>query len=139
MEDAAVGAQGDLAELLTTTLDRAKTILDAAGTFTPFALGVQADGTVRPVTVEHTIEAIQASDVLVLTKNALRSQRADFVAASIAIDVKLPNEDTDDIRVRLEHRDGNAIAASLPYRRSDFGGELKFGDVRTTSIDPEIW
>lgn len=138
MGSAAAGAQADLNELLESALGKAKARLANSGEFLPFAIGLQLDGTVFDIELDGE-EELPASDLLVLMKNEVRSLRDSLLGVAIAIDFKFPGQDTDDVRVRLEHRDGDAIAAALPYVRSQFGGEYKYGELRTTGIPAEIW
>lgn len=140
MDNGSAGAQADLEKLLGSALERAKARLAEDGEFLPFSLGLQLDGTIFDFDLgREDLASLPAADVLVLTKDALRRFRDSLLGVAIVIDFKFPGDDADDVRVRLEHSEGDAIATALPYVRSGFGGEYTYGELRTTAIPAEIW
>ena len=53
-------------------------------------------------------------------------------------DTRLPELNSDTVRVILEHRDGTVMAVLLPYYRRRLGG-LVFADLRATEAGAYVW
>jgi hypothetical protein len=51
--------------------------------------------------------------------------------------VQLP--DSDAVRVELEHRDGQAMAVLLPYKKKRFGRGVDYEDLRGGTTDKQVW
>lgn len=56
---------------------------------------------------------------------------------AVCFDVWLP--DSDAIRVELEHRDGQAIAVLLPYKKKRLGRGFDYQDLRAAATDKMVW
>jgi hypothetical protein len=68
--------------------------------------------------------------------DGLRHERDALRSAAVICDVFLAGSDA--VRVELEHVDGVAIAAALPYTKKRFRG-VGYGDIRATSSTRAIW
>jgi len=137
-DSASQQAQDDLDGLLDTVMPLARKMLDKSGEFFPFGASVSARGESRlwsgdPGKGEHPASA----EVISMLVDGLRQRRDDLRAAAICFDVQLP--DTDAVRVEFEHRDGQAIAVVLPYKKKRFGRGVDYRDLRGSTANKQVW
>jgi hypothetical protein len=119
-DSASQQCQDDLDSLLSVTLPFAQQMLGKSGEFYPFAAAVTVGGEARLTAPEPGRDDHPASaDIRSSLFDALRQDRADLRAVAICSDVRLP--DSDAVRVELEHRDGQAMAVLLPYKKKRLG------------------
>jgi hypothetical protein len=76
-------------------------------------------------------------DVLATLVEGLRQQRGSLRAVAIVSDVRLT--DSDAVRVDLDHRDGHAIAAFLPYATKRLRHGVEFGDLAAGPGSQQGW
>ena len=122
-------SQDDLDGLMRVTLPFAQQMLAKAGEFYPFGMIVTVDGDTEmfaadPGSGEHPASV----EVRTFIFDGMRGSREKFRAIAVCLDVRLP--DSDAIRVELEHRDGQALAVLLPYKKKRFGRDLDYQDLR---------
>jgi hypothetical protein len=131
-------AQEDLDGLVNAALPFAAQMLEQHGEFFPYGVALDASGEVRMIAGDpgHG-ERPPSADVLSTLVAGLRSQRDDLRAAALVSDVRLA--DSDAVRVELEHRDGHAIAAFLPYKQKRLRRGIEFGDLSADSGSPQVW
>jgi len=130
-------AQDDLDGLLNITLPFAQQMLAKRSEFYPFGASVTASGETRLLAGDLGQEHPASADVLALLVERLRQGRADLRAVAICSDVRLP--DSDAVRVELEHRDGQALAVLVPYRKKRFGRGVEYDDLRGGTADKQVW
>lgn len=137
-DSAAQQSQDDLDGLLNATLPFAQQMLAKNGEFYPFGAAVTAGGETRLVAAdpgrgEHPASAEVLSSML----DGFRRTRGDLRAVAICSDVQLP--DSDAVRVELEHRDGQAMAVLLPYKKKRFGRGVDYEDLRGGTTNKQVW
>jgi len=131
-------SQDDLDGLLNVTLPFAQQMLAKAGEFYPFGTAVTVNGQTHmfaadPGQGEHPV----SGDVRTSLLDGMRQAREKFRAIAVCFDVRLP--DSDAIRVELEHRDGQAMAVLLPYKKKRLGRGVDYQDLRATTTDKTVW
>jgi hypothetical protein len=131
-------SQDDLDGLLNVTLPLAQQMLAKAGEFYPFGTAVTVNGETQmfaadPGQGEHP----SSGEVRASLLDGMRHEREKFRAIAVCFDVLLP--DSDAIRVELEHRDGQAIAVLLPYKKRRLGRGLDYHDLRGAMADKTVW
>lgn len=132
-------AQDDLDSLLGPALGFAQQQLDKHGEFYPYAVVVDTDGQQRMVAAETDAEQPASADVITTLVAGLTEQRENLRAAAIVADVRLPDQETDAIRVILEHTDRIALSVVLPYRARRLGRGIDFGDLQAGEAAAFIW
>jgi hypothetical protein len=131
-------SQDDLDGLLGVTLPFAQQMLAKAGEFYPFGTVVTVDGETQMFAADPGRGEHPASrDVRELLLDGMRHAREKFRAIAICLDVRL--SDSDAIRVELEHRDGQALAVLLPYKKKRLGRDLGYQDLCAATSDKTIW
>jgi hypothetical protein len=78
-----------------------------------------------------------SGDVRALLLDGMRQARGKFRAIAACFDVRLP--DSDAIRAELEHRDGQAMAVLLPYKKKRLGRGFDYQDLRAAVTDKTVW
>ena len=132
-------AQEDLDGLLDEGLRAAQHLLGQRGEFYPFAVVASAeDGSRRLVAAEAESEPPDSAAVLGGVYDALRSDRDQFRAAAVVSDVRLSGQGTNAVQVAVEHREGTALSAWLPYRKRLFR-RMEFGAVQAALGTQQIW
>jgi hypothetical protein len=137
-DSVSIEAQGDLDGLLSAALSAAQEAIASRGEFYPFAVSLSAEGDqVLNMTSDQVGEHPESSDVVSALVAGLQAERARLRAAAIAADVML--ESGDAVRVQIEHREGVAIAAFLPYQRKRFGRAVTYGELSAAADVRRIW
>ena len=132
-------AQDDLDGLLEPALGFAQQQLDKHGEFYPYAVVVDADGQQRMVAAD-TGDARPASPALITTLfSTLSDERSSLRAAAIVADVRLPEANSDAIRVTLEHSERVALTVLLPYRIRRLGRGVDYGNLQAGAATAFIW
>src|SRR5580704_7378064 len=117
-DDASDEVQDDFDRLAEVTVGAARNFLDQAGDFIPFPMVIKADGELALIGLEQPVTPT-VPDVLEVSKGIetlFRDRRDSIRALAIGSDVQVPEEATDAIEVRLEHRDGLAVTVIVPYQ-----------------------
>jgi hypothetical protein len=135
-DSASQQAQDDLDGLLNMTLPFAQQMLSKHGEFYPFGAAMTTSGETRLLAGELGQEHPASDDVLSLLVEGLRQDRGSLRAVAICSDVRLP--DFDAIRVELEHRDGQAMAVLLPYKKKRFGRGVDYDDLRGGTAEKQV-
>jgi hypothetical protein len=137
-ETASQQAQDDLDTLLTLTLPFAQQQLAEHGEFFPFAAAVGADGIPTLISADPSLGEHPASvDVLNQLVGGLQEQAGNLRAAALVADVRAGTSDA--VRVELEHRDGQAIRALLPYKRKRLRRGIDYGELVAAPGSQRIW
>jgi hypothetical protein len=134
-------AQADLDRLLNAAIRFAQARLTEALLFQPAALLISDDGRVLEVDQDRSALG-KHPDVQDLVRNAvlhLRQVRDQSRCTALVLTTRLPEERTDAVEIRLEHRDGTSAAVLLPYKRPTFGGHTEYGDLRAFVARPLVW
>jgi hypothetical protein len=137
-DSASQQAQDDLDELLNASLPFAQQMLDKHGEFYPYAVTITASGETllvagEPGQGEHPNNA----DILQVLVEGLRARRDALRAAAMVSDVRL--SDSDAVRVEVEHEEGPAIAAFLPYGKKRPRRGIEYGEMTADSGDRKVW
>ena len=136
-DSASPEAQADLDGLVGDCLQLALQNLAKYGELVPFAMTVTLDGQ----------QGIQASlppgdgpmtlDFLGLLTEALRQSAPGLRAIAVIVDVRL--EQSDGVRMQLEHREGHAITVVLPYTLDRQHGRVIEGELLAMPGDSTWW
>ena len=132
-------AQDDLDRLLELTLPFAQQQLAQHGEFFPFAAAVSADGSPRLLSADPAVvgQRPASMDVLEHLLGGLRDQAGGLRAVALVADVRV--EDSDAVRVELEHRDGQAIRVLLPYKKKRLRRGVDYGALVAGPGPSHIW
>ena len=124
--------------MLNVTLPFAHQMLAKTGEFYPFAAAVTVGGETRLTAPEPGQDGHPASaEVLSSLFDALRQDRAELRAVAICSDVLL--QDSSAVSVELEHRDGQAMAVLLPYKKKRLGRGIDYSQLRGGRADQHVW
>jgi hypothetical protein len=131
-------AQDDLDGLVNAALPFATEQLDRHGEFYPYGVSLGFEGDQRMVAGDpgHGERPTSAA-VLSTLVEGLRRDRESLRAVALVADVRW--SDGDAIRVELEHRESQAIAVLLPYKKKRFGRGIEYGNLAAASSSPQIW
>jgi hypothetical protein len=137
-DSASQQAQDDLDGLLNVTLPFARQMLAERGEFYSFGATVAVSGETRLLAGDPGQgERPASADVLSTLLEGLRQRRSDPRAVAICADVRL--EDSDAVRIELEHRDGQAMAVLMSYKKKRLGRGVEYQDLRVGTADKQVW
>lgn len=134
----------DLDTLLGAAIEAAQHFLGKNDEFYPFGMSLGRSGKIAMHAAHTGEEMPESTDVIaVLQKGFVETAREHRMrATAICSDVQVipPDqaEKTDAIAVQLEHRDGQAIDAYLPYKKG-FLNRIKYGDLFACEGTPVIF
>jgi hypothetical protein len=136
-DSASEQAQDDLDGLLGSSLPFAQEMLDRRGEFFPYAARISLAGETQLIAGDPG-EGEQPTSVAVIQVlvEGLRAERDTLRAAAVVSDVRLA--DSDAVRVELEHADGHAIVALLPYRKKLLR-RIEYGQMTAGAGERQIW
>jgi hypothetical protein len=123
--------------LLDVVLRLATEQIGKQGGFVPFAAGVDDSGQVELVMSEDDLGDGDGERIAGGVRDDVRSRRDGFRAVALAVDVRLPEQGRDGVRVDLEHQEGVALSVVLPY--SQAAGAVEFGDLSASAGTASIW
>ncbi len=132
-------AQDDLDGLLEPALGFAQQQLDKHGEFYPYAVVVDADGQQRMVAADTGDDRPASPDLITTLFSTLSDERSSLRAAAIVADVRLPEANSDAIRVTLEHSERVALTVLLPYRIRRLGRGVDYGNLQAGAATAFIW
>jgi hypothetical protein len=137
-DSASQQAQDDLDGLLGSSLPFAQEMLDRRGEFFPYAATISVAGETQliagdPGEGEHSTSVV----VIQVLVDGLRAERDTLRASAVVSDVRLA--DSDAVRVELEHADGHAIVALLPYRKKLLRRAIEYGQMTAGPGERQIW
>lgn len=137
-EDASQQAQDDLDGLVGAALPFAEQMLDQHGELLPYAVALDEAGEARMIAADPGRgEQPAIVDVLGMLTEGLRAQRDGLRAVALVSDVRL--SDSDAVRVELEHREGQALAVFLPYRRKRIRRGVEYFDMTAGPGSRQVW
>ena len=133
--------QDDFDRLAEVTVAAARNFLDHNGDFIPFPMAIKADGELALIGLEQpaTETVPDVDEVLGGIENLFRDRRDSIRALAIGSDVQVPEEATDAIEVRLEHRDGLAVTVIVPYQIDPLDDTYIYDEPRIQEGDRVIW
>ena len=132
-------AQDDLDGLLEPALGFAQQQLDKHGEFYPYAVVVDADGQQRMGAADTGDDRPASPDLITTLFSTLSDERSSLRAAAIVADVRLPEANSDAIRVTLEHSERVALTVLLPYRIRRLGRGVDYGNLQAGAATAFIW
>src|SRR5438105_2356458 len=114
---ASIDAQADIDGLLDFAIGLAKYSLGKRGEFGPFAATIDVKGgqhhaMALPAETDGVVDSMELIATLV---DGLQLEREGLKAAAIVYDVRLRQGGGDAVAMDIEHRDGHAFCAFLPY------------------------
>ena len=118
--------QDDLDGLLDLALSFARQMLQGQAELRPFRAAMSADGEARLLGGDASTARLPG------LLDGLRRDRADFRAVAMCSHVRLP--DSDAVRVRLEHQEGQAVHFVVPYNK-----RLEYGEPRRGTPFRQVW
>jgi hypothetical protein len=140
-EGASEEVQDDFDRLAEVTIAAARNFLDQGGDFIPFPMVIKADGELALIGLEQPVtpSVPNAQNVMKGIVELFRERRGSIRALAIGADVQVPEEATDAIEVRLEHRDGLAVTVLVPYQIDSLDDTYIYDEPRIQDGDRQIW
>jgi hypothetical protein len=140
-EGASEEVQDDFDRLAEVTIAAARNFLDQGGDFIPFPMVIKADGELALIGLEQPVtpSVPNAQNVMKGIVELFRERRGSIRALAIGADVQVPEEATDAIEVRLEHRDGLAVTVLVPYQIDSLDDTYIYDEARIQDGDRQIW
>ncbi|VXC18366.1 conserved hypothetical protein [Arthrobacter sp. 9V] len=131
----------ELRETLGTALGTAQEHIQQNGGFFPFGVTLSNDDELRIVMIApgepDENGEVDAGQMLIDIQELLRQGRDDFKAVAVVSDVSLPDHGSDGIHGAAEHRDGEVLAAIIPYNPTVDG--FAFSAMEPDTHEPSIW
>jgi hypothetical protein len=127
--------QDDLDGLLNLALSFAKQMLQERADLYPFGAAMSKGGEARLLGGDPSRDATTARLPVLL--DALRHDRGDFRAVAICSHVRLP--DSDAVRVRLEHQEGQTVHFVVPYNSNRLRQSVEYGEPRRGTPFRQVW
>ena len=131
-------AQDELDNLLNVALGFAQRQLSEHGAFFPYAAAISIKGAPEMIASRPSESHVQphADDILVSCFSTLTDRREVIRAGAVVSDVRVL-DGGDAIRVDLEHSEGVAIVALLPYTRAN--KQIRYGNIQALVGQRQIW
>lgn len=131
----------ELRETLGTALGTAQEHIQQNGGFFPFGITLSNDGELRIVMIApgepDENGDVDAGQMLTDVHDLLRQGRDDYRAVAVVSDVSLPDHGSDGIHGAAEHRNGEVLAAIIPYTPTAEG--FAFSVMEPDTHEPSIW
>ncbi|MCT9871612.1 hypothetical protein [Paenarthrobacter aurescens] len=131
----------ELRETLGTALGTAQEHIQQNGGFFPFGVTLSNAGELRIVMIApgepDENGDVDAGQMLTDIQELLRQGRDDFRAVAVVSDVSLPDHGSDGIYGAAEHRDGDVLAAIIPYTPTADG--FAFSAMEPDTHEPSVW
>jgi hypothetical protein len=107
----------------------------------PYAAAISTDGEAKMIAAlpDTSDEHPPSADVIESCVAALMSQRDHIRAGAVVADVRLPELDSDAIRVDREHVEGHALIVLLPYKKKRLRKNVDYGQIRAEPGRQQIW
>jgi hypothetical protein len=134
----------DLDTLLGAAIEAAQEFLGKNGEFYPFGMSLGRGGKIAMHAAHTGQEMPESTELIAVLEKGFcqNAQEHKIRAAAICFDVRVvppgQSEKTDAIEVRLEHRDGQAIDAYLPYKKG-FLNRIKYGELFACEGTPALF
>lgn len=132
-------AQASLDEALSCALDLARTHTDHGRSFTPFAVVIDAQGALAPVAVQSETGETDAGEAYGALCKALAANRENLRTVALVTDCRFPTAGHDAIQVNLEHHEGVAVTAMVPYHRRRLARKPLYDDTAFQPTAKRIW
>lgn len=116
-----------MSRLIDVCRDQAKRLLEEFGAFYPFAFGLNADGTIRPISTYFGEDEPSVEDVLLhLEKALVVADNKELAEVAICLDVLTvpPGQQSkkDVLEIRLDYKDKPNSTIYIPYSKEINGG-----------------
>ncbi|MGO4145855.1 hypothetical protein AB4Y77_12300 [Paenarthrobacter sp. YAF11_1] len=131
----------ELRETLGTALGTAQEHIQQNGGFFPFGITLSNDGELRIVMIApgepDENGDVDAGQMLTDVHDLLCQGRDDYRAVAVVSDVSLPDHGSDGIHGAAEHRNGEVLAAIIPYTPTAEG--FAFSAMEPDTHEPSVW
>jgi len=134
----------DFEKLLGAVIPIAQEMLKDLGAFIPFGAFIAGDGEVQLAGGEGNPSHLETQEIVEMYLEAYRQAAADgnFNSTALCVDVRVsvPGklEKTDAIQIMLEHSDGEALNAFMPYEKHE-QAEISYAPIFATPAEPRVF
>ena len=137
-DSASASAQDDLDGLLSIVLPFAEEMLGKHGEFFPFGGSISSHGHPSLTAAEPGLGERSSPDRLLASLyEGARTEATTTRAVAFVADVRADGSDA--VRIELEHLEGVALVALLPYTRGRIKKTPAFGQMSVSRGEPKIW
>ena len=126
--------QDDIDRLIDHCLGWATALLERNGSVVPFAVAIGTDGQFVPLSSYADTTLPSLDDLL---WQSICARRDHYRA--IAMTSPITMDGAPALRVWLEHQEGPALQALLPYAKSRFRGTYTYGKLAVFTTEPDVW
>jgi hypothetical protein len=131
-------AERDFTAMWRAALPIARDMLDQQRRVIPFAVAVSNEGGVSSVGVDLPARRRPPPrQMLVAVYRELAAKADDLRAVATVTDFDIQGGDA--VVIALEHRDGTALIARVPFVRRREGGPIVFGELEPHPGSPRLW
>ncbi|ADG80035.1 putative protein OS=Tsukamurella paurometabola (strain ATCC 8368 / DSM / CCUG 35730 /CIP 100753 / JCM 10117 / KCTC 9821 / NBRC 16120 / NCIMB 702349/ NCTC 13040) OX=521096 GN=Tpau_3452 PE=4 SV=1 [Tsukamurella paurometabola] len=116
-DEASPQTQADLDSLFNDSVEAAADVLERGNTLTPFSLVITVDGSRSMRRLDASVSS--TDEETNSARLTLPDDRDLLRARAVILDVRVVGADTDALKIIIEHRDGQALDAVVPYTNSD--------------------
>ena len=134
----------DFDKLLSAVIPIAQRMLKDLGAFIPFGAFITRDGEVQLAGGEGDPSHLETEEIVEMYLEAYREAAAagDFTSTALCDDVRVhvPGklEKTDAIQIMLEHSEGEALNAFMPYEKQA-QSDIAYAPIFATLADPRVF
>jgi hypothetical protein len=134
----------DFERLLSAVIPIAQRMLKDLGAFIPFGAFVTADGEVQLAGGEGDPSHLETQEIVEMYLEAYRAAAANgsFSSTALCVDVRIhvPGklEKTDAIQIMLEHSEGEALNAFMPYEKHG-QADITYASLFAAPADPLVF
>ena len=134
----------DFEKLLSAVIPIAQQTLKDLGTFIPFGAFTVKGGEVQLAGGEGDPSRLEIEEIVQMYLDGYREAAAEgnFTATAVCIDVRIhiPGqlEKTDAIQIMLEHSEGEALSAFMPYEKHE-QTEITYAPIFATPSEPRVF
>ena len=127
----------DMSALLGAAMPFAEEMLGAHGEFYPYAVAVTGEGEITQLAVYMEEEHPDTVAMLEGLYEVGRQRSAELRAVAFVCNVGTKSGNA--VRVEIEHREGETMAAFAPYKIGRFRKSVTFGEVVAKESVTRIW
>jgi hypothetical protein len=131
-------------KLLGAVIPIAQAMLKDLGAFIPFGAFITRDGEVQLAGGQGDPSHLETGEIVEMYLEAFREAAGDgnFTSTALCVDVRvqIPGklEKTDAIQIMLEHSEGEALNAFMPYeKRAE--SDISYASLFATPADPRVF
>ena len=130
--DVSEAAAADIDRLIDAGIAEARKHLVHGSEFDPIALVIDSDGRILAVTQDlAALGRHPGTDAIVTATIAQLRQLGGAVrCTAIIVNTRLAKEKSDAVEISVEHREGAAIVALLPYKSARIGQHTEYGTLK---------